>query len=101
MALILNPLNPDRDRPHFIVQAVKKISRDIANGCEGFGKGTLVLGNPQRFLVVTAFMQTADRWVIQSVRREMPVPPEAAPQGAEDVLRTAKTAAKIFFDRNR
>jgi hypothetical protein len=58
-------------------------------------------GNPQRFLVVTAFMQTADRWVIQSVRREMPVPPEAAPQGAEDVLRTAKTAAKVFFDRNR
>jgi hypothetical protein len=54
-------------------------------------------GKPQRFLIVTAFMQAGDRWVTQSFRREL----GDVPGVAEAIFTAAKTHSKTFADRNR
>ena len=54
-------------------------------------------GAAKRFLIVTAFMQAGDRWVTQSVRRELsPVPADATAHFA-----AAKKESKAFSDKNR
>jgi hypothetical protein len=54
-------------------------------------------GKPLRFLIVTAFMQAGDRWVTQSIRRELAQTRESA----EAVLASAKKGSKLFSDKNR
>jgi hypothetical protein len=54
-------------------------------------------GKPQRFLIVTAFMQAGDRWVTQSIRREL----TDARDAATGLLAAAKREAKSFADKNR
>ncbi len=54
-------------------------------------------GKPLRFLIVTAFMQTGDRWVTQSFRREL----AGTREGAEAILASAKKESKSFAERNR
>ncbi|MGE5266766.1 MAG: hypothetical protein ACM3L9_05295 [Deltaproteobacteria bacterium] len=54
-------------------------------------------GKAQRFLVVTAFMQAGDRWVTQSIRREL-IETRAA---AEAQLADSKRESKSFAERNR
>jgi hypothetical protein len=54
-------------------------------------------GKPLRFLIVTAFMQAGDRWVTQSIRRELAQTRESA----EAVLASAKKESKLFSDKNR
>lgn len=54
-------------------------------------------GKPQRFLVVTAFMQAGDRWVTQSIRRELGETRESA----EALLASAKKESKSFSEKNR
>ena len=54
-------------------------------------------GKAQKFLVVTAFMQAGDRWVTQSIRRELADTRAAAEALFDDVKRQSKT----FAERNR
>lgn len=54
-------------------------------------------GKAQRFLVVTAFMQAGDRWVTQSIRRELGETRAAA----EALFADAKRESKSFAERNR
>ncbi len=54
-------------------------------------------GKPQRFLIVTAFMQAGDRWVTQSFRREL----GDVSGVAEAIFTAAKTHSKTFTDKNR
>ena len=54
-------------------------------------------GKPQRFLIVTAFMQAGDRWVMQSSRRELGQTREAA----EAQFADAKRQTRSFSERNR
>lgn len=54
-------------------------------------------GKAQKFLVVTAFMQAGDRWITQSIRRELVETRAAAEALFDDVKRQSKT----FAERNR
>ncbi len=54
-------------------------------------------GKALRFLIVTAFMQAGDRWVTQSIRRELAETRESA----EALLASAKKESKSFSDKNR
>jgi hypothetical protein len=54
-------------------------------------------GAPQKFLIVTAFMQAGDRWITQSIRRTL----TGTREGAEAVLDAAKRHSKFFADSNR
>ncbi len=54
-------------------------------------------GTAVRVLSVQAFMQAGDRWVTQSIRRELSDTPEAA----QSVFASAKKESKLFSDKNR
>jgi hypothetical protein len=54
-------------------------------------------GKAQRFLIVAAFMQAGDRWVTQSIRRQL----SDAPADATAHFAAAKKEAKAFSDKNR
>jgi hypothetical protein len=54
-------------------------------------------GTAVRVLSVQAFMQAGDRWVTQSIRREL----GDAPEHAQSVFASAKSGSKAFADKNR
>lgn len=54
-------------------------------------------GKPQRFLIVAAFMQVGDRWVTQSLRRQL----DDTREGAKALLAAAKKQSKSFAEKNR
>lgn len=54
-------------------------------------------GKPQRFIIVTAFMQAGDRWVTQSFRREF----NPSAETAQAIFAAAKKESKTFSDKNR
>lgn len=54
-------------------------------------------GTPERFLIVTAFMQAGDRWIMQSTRRAL----TTTRATTQAVLEAAKKEAKSFTDNNR
>jgi hypothetical protein len=57
---------------------------------------TSTAGMPERVLMVTAFMQSQDRWIYRNVRAPAPDATRA-----EDLLLAAKEGAKIFVEGNK
>ena len=58
-------------------------------------------GRQQRFLLVTAFMQTGDRWIYQTLRREVHAAPKGSAQAeAVSVLEESKLIAQAFVKNN-
>lgn len=59
-------------------------------------------GQPERFLMVTAFMQAGDRWVTQSVRRAAPASAGTEPgRDPSDIYEVSRKAARSFTEKNR
>lgn len=58
-------------------------------------------GKSQRFLLVTALMQTGDRWIYQNLRREVHAgPKKIIYEDAAAVLQEAKIIAQAFIKKN-
>ncbi|MFM7084084.1 MAG: hypothetical protein ACKOW3_03630 [Hyphomicrobium sp.] len=57
-------------------------------------------GQQHKFLVVTAFMQTGDRWIYQTLRREVPSQPNDLQSKVANCLEQTKNVAQAFVKKN-
>lgn len=57
-------------------------------------------GQEHKFLIVTAFMQTGDRWIYQTLRREVPSQSNSIQVEVANILEDSKSIAQAFVKKN-